>query len=206
MILVPWLNHTLILNSSWELIVYIISVLSIFRAPSLHKRTNCKTRHLLSTFCVLTICNTNNSCSFIQRTSGEAFTKDLTFSHSVMVTMLSRSDWMHHRVAWSELRAGWALVLDWMCSWGPSQSTLFHDTVMTISFTHWTKWVPSPTKTILPAWQSMLHTDTPTTRMQLLHRRKSQYKYCSAILLSSGKLVCGLATLPTAGALKPDDL
>lgn len=33
-------HYTLILNSSWELIVYIISVLSIFRAPSLHKRTS----------------------------------------------------------------------------------------------------------------------------------------------------------------------
>lgn len=33
-------RHTLILNSSWELMVYIISVLSIFRAPSLHNRTS----------------------------------------------------------------------------------------------------------------------------------------------------------------------
>lgn len=33
-------ENTLILNSNCELIVYIISVLSIFRAPSLHSRTN----------------------------------------------------------------------------------------------------------------------------------------------------------------------
>ena len=33
-------ENTLILNSNWELMVYIISVLSIFRAPSLHSRTN----------------------------------------------------------------------------------------------------------------------------------------------------------------------
>lgn len=37
-------ENTLILNSSWELIVYIISVLSIFRAPSLHSRTNWEQR------------------------------------------------------------------------------------------------------------------------------------------------------------------
>lgn len=35
-------HPTLILNSSWELMVYIISVLSILRAPSLHRRTSCK--------------------------------------------------------------------------------------------------------------------------------------------------------------------
>lgn len=37
-------ENTLILNSSWELIVYIISVLSIFRAPSLHSRTSWEQR------------------------------------------------------------------------------------------------------------------------------------------------------------------
>lgn len=36
---------TLILNSSWELMVYIISVLSIVRAPSLHFRTSCAHTH-----------------------------------------------------------------------------------------------------------------------------------------------------------------
>lgn len=39
-------KNTLILNSSWELIVYIISVLSIFRAPSLHSRTNWEHRKI----------------------------------------------------------------------------------------------------------------------------------------------------------------
>lgn len=147
MILVPWFNHTLILNSSWELIVYIISVLSIFRAPSLHKRTNWKTRHLLSAFHVLTLCNTSNSCSLIQHTSVEAFTKDLTFSRCFQDPNECT------RVTWSELRAGSALGADWTTSWGPSQPTPLHDAMITISSSAQPSWYKATARR--PDWEGL---------------------------------------------------